>query len=391
MARAGGQGGGWGGRVQRVRPLLLSAAPTTPFPPPTAVVIEISRVWDRRVDLYLRHVPSRVKGVSVPVSPSRRKFVGPLLYRPILLPSSSTSLSRCTHNERASSTHLPASCLPKIKLYPSPRSVSIPRSPTMKASSKSIHPSPPPSPAPASPTPPSPAVVRSFSTGPPLTLPVDRKTYDTLDPTHVDLLKDFCTTLLPSDASLLPPAELAGKISELLAAVSLKMKEQALRGCEELLLAGGGVYDEDAKRVREAAPRVHLPQVYDDAERQLLDKHLERFNAPRSLSKYKTGSKLYSAQVTDTGRDLKVFLEVTIQAPVEQVVMYDAARQPPLTGAANAQPSPLTAHPSGTIRDTLRSFWSRTRSRHTIAMTIALWRSVPFRCLGPSPTEPSSF
>jgi len=84
---------------------------------------------------------------------------------------------------------------------------------------------------------------------------------------------------------------------------------------------GGGRFDDDMRNMREAAASYQLPQQYDAGERQTLDELLALFNKQASLKHYKTGTKLYTAQITDMG---KVFArsEMEVRTTAEQVLAY---------------------------------------------------------------------
>ena len=57
----------------------------------------------------------------------------------------------------------------------------------------------------------------------------------------------------------------------------------------------------DVMNMKEAAAKCSLPQAYDADERETLDTQLALFNAPPvSLKKFKTGTKMYTAQVSRT-------------------------------------------------------------------------------------------
>ena len=73
---------------------------------------------------------------------------------------------------------------------------------------------------------------------------------------------------------------------------------------------GGGLFDEDVRNSSEAATSYQLPQLYDASARQRLDESQVLFAKPMSLKHYKTGTKLYTAELTDTGKQGKFFLSV---------------------------------------------------------------------------------
>ena len=80
------------------------------------------------------------------------------------------------------------------------------------------------------------------------------------------------------------------------------------------------MFDQDVKGMRDFAAKVHLPQVYDADELEVLDTQLALHEAPgKGLRKYKTGTKLYTCQLADTGSGVDVRAEMEIRASVEQV------------------------------------------------------------------------
>ena len=59
----------------------------------------------------------------------------------------------------------------------------------------------------------------------------------------------------------------------------------------------------------------------------MLDEQLALHEAPgKGLRKYKTGTKLYTCQLADTGSGLDVRAEMEIRAPVEQVRVQRGGR-----------------------------------------------------------------
>jgi hypothetical protein len=109
--------------------------------------------------------------------------------------------------------------------------------------------------------------------------------------------------------------------AKLIIAAGFKMKEQARQDMAEEDL-GGGMFDQDKKNMRDFAEKVALPQVYDADERRQLDVSLAVFHEKVSLRKYKTGTKLYAAEITDTGQDVRARVKTEVRGPVEQVVGY---------------------------------------------------------------------
>ncbi|GMI21527.1 hypothetical protein TeGR_g3935 [Tetraparma gracilis] len=95
-------------------------------------------------------------------------------------------------------------------------------------------------------------------------------------------------------------ADLVMTTANLIIAAGYKMKEQARQEMAEEDL-GGGMFDQDVKDMRDFSTKAAQPQVYDADERQQLDESLEIFNKKVSLKKYKTGTKMYSAEISDSG------------------------------------------------------------------------------------------
>jgi hypothetical protein len=86
---------------------------------------------------------------------------------------------------------------------------------------------------------------------------------------------------------------------------------------------GGGMFDEDVINMREYSNKVKVPQVYDADELDTLDEQLALHEAPaKSLMPYKTGTKLYTCQLAETGNGIKVRGRVEIRGPVEQVIGF---------------------------------------------------------------------
>jgi hypothetical protein len=177
-------------------------------------------------------------------------------------------------------------------------------------------------------------------------VPVNGAHYDLVNDALIDLLVNTCRPLfLGSEtdddpeakprASNLSPSKLVVAVSDLLAAVSYKMKEQARQDMAEEDL-GGGMFDQDVKDMRKAAGKCNEAQVYDVEEQQTLDAELALHEAPAtSLNAYRTGTKLYSLDVADTGSGLEGRVMTEVRAPAEQV-------GPPLPRmTTNAQSHPL--------------------------------------------------
>ncbi|GMI42501.1 hypothetical protein TeGR_g225 [Tetraparma gracilis] len=160
---------------------------------------------------------------------------------------------------------------------------------------------------------------------------VDPGFYDMVDENVLSILLDACKPLFElvsgtddpdSNPSTMKPADLLMITAKLIIAAGYKMKEQARQEMAEEDL-GGGMFDQDVKNMREFAAKVHLPQVYDADELEALDKELALHEARgKGLRKYKTGTKLYTCQLADTGSRVDVRAEMEIRAPVEQVLGY---------------------------------------------------------------------
>jgi hypothetical protein len=118
------------------------------------------------------------------------------------------------------------------------------------------------------------------------------------------------------------PADLMMNVAKLIVAAGFKMKEQARQEMAEEDL-GGGMFDEDVKNMREGAARCSLPQQYTAEERQTLDMQRATFEAPeKALKKYKTGTKLYQAQLSDDGHGVNMRVQAEVRAPPEQLVAW---------------------------------------------------------------------
>ena len=109
--------------------------------------------------------------------------------------------------------------------------------------------------------------------------------------------------------------------SSRLNSASYKMNEQA-RECMADADMGGGRFDGDVLSVSEAAASYQLPQQYDAGERQALDESLAQFNKPVSLNKHKTGTKLYTAQLSGKAKQVFVRIQMEVRAPAEHVIAY---------------------------------------------------------------------
>ena len=54
--------------------------------------------------------------------------------------------------------------------------------------------------------------------------------------------------------------------------------------------------------------------------RATLDDALATFNAQTSYKRFKTGTKMYTAEITDTGKTVFVRAEMQVRVPAEQIV-----------------------------------------------------------------------
>jgi hypothetical protein len=160
---------------------------------------------------------------------------------------------------------------------------------------------------------------------------VDPDFYDMVDDNIISILLDACKPLFDlvssssspnSNPSTMKHADLIMTTAKLIIAAGFKMKEQARQEMAEEDL-GGGIFDQDVKDMREAASKCRKPQVYDAEEQQTLDDELTAHETPaKSLKKYKTGTKLYTCQVADNGRGIKVRVLADVRAPAEQVGLH---------------------------------------------------------------------
>jgi hypothetical protein len=163
-------------------------------------------------------------------------------------------------------------------------------------------------------------------------IPVDPIFYAMATDRIVDQLLDATYPLLDhgsesTDASALSGIELLSQSAKLLGAVSLRVMERLQEDLAEADL-GGGIFDDDVKEIRRASETCSVPQTYSTEERDHLDSQLAFFKTPRSMAKYKTGTKLQRAEITDSGNDMHVRVELEVNAPVEQVVMYIMGHTP---------------------------------------------------------------
>jgi hypothetical protein len=159
---------------------------------------------------------------------------------------------------------------------------------------------------------------------------VDPDFYDMVDGNIISILLDACKPLFDlvnddlvndpaSKPSTMKPADLLMSTAKLIIAAGFKMKEQARQEMAEEDL-GGGIFDQDVKEMRDFAAKVPLPQVYEPDEQRVLGEQLALHDAPQpSMQKYKTGTKLYTCQLADTGSGIDVRAEFEIRASVEQV------------------------------------------------------------------------
>jgi hypothetical protein len=164
---------------------------------------------------------------------------------------------------------------------------------------------------------------------------VDPDFYDMVDDNVFAILLDACKPLFElvssssasdSNPSTMKHADLVMITSNLIIAAGFKMKEQARQEMAEEDL-GGGMFDRDVRDMRGFAAKVPLPQVYDDDEQMVLDTQLALHEAPgKGLRRYKTGTKLYTCQLADTGSGVDVRAEMEMRAPVEQVRVQRGGR-----------------------------------------------------------------
>jgi hypothetical protein len=157
-------------------------------------------------------------------------------------------------------------------------------------------------------------------------VPVDPDFYDMVDGNIIAILMDTCKPLFDlvsgahEDDALMKPADLMMSVAKLIVAAGFKMTEQARQDMAEEDL-GGGMFDQDVKNMREGAARCSLPQQYTAEERQTLDKQRAAFEAPEKEPKtYKTGTKLYQAQLSDDGHGVNMRVQAEVRAPPEQMV-----------------------------------------------------------------------
>ncbi|GMI29059.1 hypothetical protein TeGR_g10867 [Tetraparma gracilis] len=164
---------------------------------------------------------------------------------------------------------------------------------------------------------------------------VDPDYYDMVDDDIISVILNACKPLFDlvqgtdtddpdsghdSSASGMKNADLVMNTAKLIIAAGYKMKEQARQEMAEEDL-GGGMFDEAVKRVRAYAVKVSQPQNYEADEQQILDEQFAIHKAPnKSLRKYKTGTKLFSCDVADTGSGVDVLVRGEVRAPPEQVL-----------------------------------------------------------------------
>jgi hypothetical protein len=162
---------------------------------------------------------------------------------------------------------------------------------------------------------------------------VDPDFYDMVDDNIIAILMDTCKPLFdlvswahededPEAKKAIKPADLMMSVAKLIVAAGFKMMEQARQEMAEEDL-GGGMFDEDVKNMREGAARCSLPQQYTAEERQTLDMQRATFEAPEKEPKtYKTGTKLYQAQLADDGHGVNMRVQAEVRAPPEQLVAW---------------------------------------------------------------------
>jgi hypothetical protein len=145
-----------------------------------------------------------------------------------------------------------------------------------------------------------------------------------VDDNLLSVLMDSCKPVfhLVPGFSNMKPADLLLNSAKLVIAAGLKMTEQARQEMAEEDL-GGGIFDDDVANMRGGAARCSLPQQYTTEERETLDKQLAAFNTPgREPKKFRTGTKLYQAQLSDDGRVATVGVQAEVRAPPEQIVSF---------------------------------------------------------------------
>jgi hypothetical protein len=157
---------------------------------------------------------------------------------------------------------------------------------------------------------------------------VDPDFYDMVDDDIIAIILDACRPLFElvggsadanSKHSAMKHADLVMTTANLIIAAGYKMKEQARQEMAEEDL-GGGIFDEDVKEMRKAAASYALPQVYDAEEQQTLDVQRAHHETPaKTLTKYKTGTKLYSLDIADTGTGMEARVTEEVRAPAKQV------------------------------------------------------------------------
>jgi hypothetical protein len=149
-----------------------------------------------------------------------------------------------------------------------------------------------------------------------------------VDDNILSIIIDACTPLfdlLPTNT--MKPADLLMSTAKLLIAAGFMLTEQARQEMAEEDL-GGGIFDQDVKDVKTFASKCSQPQVYEQEERMILDTHRAIFDAPASLSDQRTGTKLYTSQLTDSGREVRVRVQMQVLAPAEEVVGYFMGHAP---------------------------------------------------------------
>jgi hypothetical protein len=157
---------------------------------------------------------------------------------------------------------------------------------------------------------------------------VDPNFYDMVDDNIIAILLDACKPLFDlvssssspdSKPSAMKHADIMMATAELIIAAGFKMKEQARQEMAEEDL-GGGIFDQDVKDMRTAAIKCNEQQVYDAEEQRTLDAELVVHETPaKSLTKYKTGTKLYGMDIADTGSGIEGRVTTEVRAPAEQV------------------------------------------------------------------------
>jgi hypothetical protein len=189
---------------------------------------------------------------------------------------------------------------------------------------------------------------------------VDPDFYDMVDDNILSILLDACKPLFDlvsgtddpdSKNSTMKPADLLMSTAKLIIAAGFKMKEQARQDMAEEDL-GGGIFDQDVKDMKVFASKCNDPQIYEAHEEEILATQLADFeDTPKKLKKYKTGTKLYSVDISDTGSGVELRGMQEIRAPIEQVSPPRSTRN---YSSGSTLPPPL---PSSTLPRSCPTGW----------------------------------